>query len=265
MSRPRATLIVVAVVALLNLAPLLYMFGLSLHGAPAEGEPPVWGGPWLRLWAAAPLFARWLANSTALTLTTVAFHVFADALAGYTLAKRRFRGRTAVFVLIVGAMMIPKQVTLIPLFLGMARADLVDTFNGLLLPGLGDAIGIFLMRQYFVTLPDPLIEAARMDGANEGQVFWHVALPLARPALAVLAVLAFLHYWSDFFWPVVIAQDVDRMTVQVGLAYLSQQETGADLPMMAAGATAAALPVLIGFLLVRRWFFEGLRAGALRG
>lgn len=249
----------------INLAPLGYMLGLSLHGAAAEGGAAVWLGPWVRLWHSAPAFGRWYANSFAVSLASVGFHLVADAMAGFVLAKRRFRGRGLVFTLILLAMMVPRQVTLIPLFLGMARLGLADSFLGLALPGLGDVVGIFLMRQFFVTLPDALLESARIDGASEWTAFTQIAVPLARPALGVLAVLAFQHYWSDFFWPLVITQSPSHFTVQVGLAYLAQSEFGPDLPLMAAGASAAALPILLIFLAVRRQLFEGLRAGALRG
>ena len=250
--------------ALVNLGPLLYMLALSLreNGAGANAG---WLGPWRRLWVSAPLFGHWLLNSAAVAGATVGYHLLADSMAGWVLAKRRFRGRWLVFGLIVAAMMIPRQVTLIPLFLGMARLGLADTMAGLILPGLGDVVGIFLMRQYFLSLPDELLEAARIDGASEWQLFTRVALPLARPALGVLAVLAFTHYWSDFFWPLVIAQSPNHFTVQVGLTYLVQSEFGADVALLAAGATAAALPILLVFLLARRQFFEGLRSGAFKG
>ena len=147
----------------------------------------------------------------------------------------------------------------------MARADLADRFLGLLLPGLGDAIGVFLMRQFFLSLPDSLLEAARIDGASEWRIFTSIVMPLARPALGVLAVLSFQHYWSDFFWPLVITQSPEQFTVQVGMAYLTRTEFGPNLPLMAAGATAAALPVLIVFYVARRGFFQGLRSGAVKG
>lgn len=254
-----------AALAALNLAPLAYMLVMSSFGSPAEGAAPVLGGPWLRLWQSAPVFGRWCLNSLAVAAGTVSFHLLADAMAGYVLAKRPFRGRALALTLVLVAMMIPRQVTLIPLFLGMARAGLADTFAGLLLPGLGDVIGIFLMRQFFITLPDSLLESARIDGASEWQTFRLIALPLARPALAVLAALSFQHYWGDFFWPLVITQTTGHFTLQVGLAYLAASEFGPNLPLMAAGAAAAALPVLAVFLLVRRRLFEGLRSGALRG
>jgi multiple sugar transport system permease protein len=207
---------------------------------------------------------RWLFNSLLVAGLTVAYHLLAQTMAGYVLAKRPFRGRALVLGLILLAMMVPRQVTLIPLFLGMTRAGLGDTLAGLILPGLGDVVGIFLMRQFFVTLPDGLLEAARIDGAGEWAVLTRIVLPLARPAMGALAMLGFTHYWSDFFWPLVIAQSADRFTAQVGLAYLSGSEFGPDLPLMAAGATATALPILILFLAVRGWFFEGMRVGAMK-
>jgi len=259
------TLFALAALAAVNLAPLIYMLALGAHGSPAEGSAAAWGGPWLRLWRTSPVFARWMLNSACVAGFTVAWHLAADTLAGYVLAKRPFRGRAIVFALVLAAMMVPRQVTLLPLFLGMARWGLDDTYAGLILPGLSDVIGIFLMRQFFVTLPDSLLEAGRIDGAGEWQIFRHIALPMARPALGVLAVLAFQHYWSDFFWPLVVTQSPEHFTIQVGLAYLARSEFGPDLPLMAAGATAAALPILIVFLLVKRHLFEGWRAGALRG
>jgi multiple sugar transport system permease protein len=263
--RKHLTLIFLTLLAAVNLAPLVYMMGMSLHGTAAESGGAVWLGPWIKLWRSAPAFGQWVGNSFAVAALSVGFHLVADSMAGYVLAKRRFRGRGAALVLILVAMMIPRQVTLIPLFLGMARLGLADTFLGLLLPGLGDVVGIFLMRQFFVTLPDALLESARIDGASEWGAFRHIAIPLARPALGVLAALSFQHYWSDFFWPLVITQTPEHFTLQVGLAYLSQSEFGPDLPLMAAGATAAAVPILAVFLAVRRQLFEGLRAGALRG
>jgi multiple sugar transport system permease protein len=256
-------LVLLAAAALL---PLGYMAALSAKGGlgPQGTGPDVWAGPWRRLFETAPLFGRWFLNSTAVAFFTVAFHLTADAMAGYVLAKRPFRGRASVFTAIILAMTIPRQVTLIPLFLGMSRAGLADTFFGLVLPGLGDVVGVFLMRQFIISLPDSLLEAARMDGASSWGVFRHVVVPLSIPALSVLAVLSFQHYWSDFFWPVVILHDQANFTVQVGLAYLVQSEFGPDYALLAAGACAAAIPPLAIFFLFRRAFFEGMRVGALK-
>lgn len=242
-----------------NLAPLGYMLLLALSWQGAPGLQA-----WRELWLGAPYLSRWLGNSLAVAGLTVGFHLLADSMAGFVLAKRVFYGQRLVLAVVLLALMVPRQVTLIPLFLGMARLNLADTFAGLLLPGLGDVIGIFLMRQFFIALPGALLEAARMDGASEWGAFRHVALPLARPALAVLGVLAFQHYWSDFFWPLVITQSPEHFTIQVGLAYLSQSEFGPQLELMAAGALMAAMPILILFLCVRRHYFAGLRAGALK-
>lgn len=253
-------------IAILDLLPLAYMIGLSSWGGVGEAGTgsPVLGGPWRRLMASAPLFPRWLFNSAAVAILTVGFHLVADAMAAYVLAKRKFRGRRMVFALILIAMMVPRQVTLIPLFLGMGRAGLADTFAGLLLPGFGDVIGIFLLRQYMVTLPDHLLEAAQIDGAGQWAIFGRIVVPLSIPALAVLAVLSFQHYWSDFFWPLVITHSESNFTLQVGLAYLVQSEFGPDIGLLAAGACAAALPMLLVFYIFRSAFFEGFRGGALK-
>lgn len=266
-SAPRILILaVVLLLAIASLLPLFYMAALSAKGGvgPEGTGEAVWWGPWIRLLKSSPHFARWFFNSTAVSVVTVGFHLAADAMAGYVLAKRRFKGRAFVFVLIIVAMMIPRQVTLIPLFLGMSRVGLADTFWGLLLPGLGDVVGVFMMRQFILSLPDSLLEAARIDGAGSWGIFRHVIVPLSRPALAVLAVLSFQHYWSDFFWPVVILHDEPHFTLQVGLAYLAQSEFGTDIPLLAAGACAAALPPLIIFVMFRRAFFEGMRIGGVK-
>ncbi len=228
----------------------------------AENE--VWGGAWARLVKSAPLFPRWTFNSAAISILSVAFHLVADSMAAFVLAKRNFRGRAVVFALILLAMMVPRQVTLIPLFLRMSSWGLADSFAGLLLPGLGDVIGIFLLRQHILTLPDSLLEAARMDGAGQWAIYREIILPLSKPALAVMGVLAFQRYWSDFFWPLVIAHDEKNYTLQSGLSYLSQSEFGPDYPLMAAGACAAAIPALLVFFIFRRAFFEGFRGGAIK-
>ncbi len=261
-----ALAVVLVILAFANLFPLGYMIALSARGGlDAEGAGlPAWGGPWRRLFVSAPLFGRWFVNSFAVVSLTIGFHVIADAMAAYVLAKRRFRGRTLVFVVIILAMMVPRQVTLIPLFLSMSRWGLADTFAGLILPGLGDVVGIFLLRQFMMTLPDSLLEAARVDGASHWSVFRHIVLPLSRPALAVMAVLAFQHYWSDFFWPMVIIHDASKFTLQVGLASLVLGEFGPDLTLLAAGGCAVALPILVFFFIFRRTFFAGVRVGAIR-
>jgi len=253
--------------AALALVPLGYMLALSGRGGLDEGGAgePVWGGPWIRLIRSAPYFTTWFANSALVAVLTVGFHLFADCAAAYVLAKRRFTGRSIVFALVIAAMMVPRQITLIPLFLGLSRWGLADTYWGLLLPGFGDVIGIFLIRQYLLTIPDSMLEAARIDGASQGRILRHLIFPLAKPALAVLAVLSFQHYWGDFFWPLVIMHTEPHFTLQVGLAYLVNSEFGPDYPLLAAGACIAAIPVLAVFLIFRGAFFEGgVRAGGMK-
>lgn len=262
----RAAWVALIIIAAIDLTPLAYMAVLSARGGigPDGSGAPQWLGPWIRLVRSAPLFAQWFVNSAAVAFLSVGFHLVADSMAAFVLAKRQFRGRGVVFGLILVAMMVPRQVTLIPLFLGMGRTGLADTFAGLLLPGLGDVIGVFLLRQYMISLPDSLIEAARIDGASQWVIFTRIVAPLSWPAMAVLAVLSFQHYWSDFFWPLVITHSESRFTLQVGLAYMATSEFGPDLPLMAAGACSAALPVLALFMLFRGAFFAGLRGGAIK-
>lgn len=262
----RLLLAVLALIALADLIPLGYMAALGARDGTGEAGAgdPVWFGPWLRLFRSSPHFLRWFLNSTAVTVISVSFHLIADAMAAYVLAKWTFRGKRAVFALIIAAMMVPRQVTMIPLFLGMSRWGLADTFAGLLLPGLGDVVGVFLLRQFMLTIPDALLEAAVVDGASRWATFRHIVLPLSLPAMAVMGVLAFQRYWSDFFWPVVITHSEEHYTLQVGLSYLVQSDFGADYSLLAAGACATAVPALVIFMLFRRLFFEGYRGGAVK-
>lgn len=261
-----ATLVALGVVALLDLLPLLHMIALSARGGvgPEGAGEPVWGGPWIRLWRSSGSFLRWFGNSAAVAALSVGFHLVADSMAAYTLAKRPFRGSGLVVALIVLAMTVPRQATFIPLFLAFGRAGVLDTFPALVLPGLGDVIGVFLLRQFLLSVPDSLIEAARIDGASEWSIYSRIAMPLMAPALAVFGVLAFQHYWSDFFWPVVAVTSESRQTLQVGLVSMANPEFGVDLPLLAAGACAAAIPPLAVFLLLRNAFFEGQRGGATK-
>lgn len=269
-SRPKFLAIllvgVLVLIAVADLLPLGYMAALGMRGGTEEGGAgdPVWFGPWMRLFKSSPHFLRWFLNSSAVAVISVSFHLLADAMAAYVLAKWTFRGQKLVFTLIILAMMVPRQVTMIPLFLEMSQWGLADTFVGLLLPGLGDVIGVFLLRQFILTIPDALLEAAVVDGASRWATFRHIVLPLSLPAMSVMGVLAFQRYWSDFFWPVVITHSEQNYTLQVGLSYLVQSDFGADYALLAAGACAAAVPALLIFMLFRRLFFEGYRGGAVK-
>ena len=209
-------------------------------------------------------YPRWFANSLVITLSVTAFHVFFDTLAGYAFAKKRFPGRDILFAVLLGTLMIPPQVTLVPLYVVIRSLGLLNNVLAVILPGTARVLGIFLMRQYIRTLPTEIEEAARIDGASEIGIFWHIILPLCQPAMAALAIFTFVFYWNDFIWPLITLQRSENFTLPVGVASL-QGEFGTDYGVIFAGAALAALPILLFFLLFQRYFLEGVRLGALKG
>lgn len=211
-----------------------------------------------RVWA-------WLFNTFLYTMLSTGIHVLFDSMAAYALARRRFPGRRLLFWAILAAIMMPPQVTLIPLFFQVRDMGMNNTFQGLLLPGLADVIGIFLLRQFMMTIPGELEEAARVDGATEWQIYSKIIMPLAVPALAVTSIFAFQRYWNNFLWPLVITRDPDLYTLQVGLSYIQTGEFGTNYGILMSGAALAALPMIVVFFAFQRYFVQGLRVGAVKG
>jgi multiple sugar transport system permease protein len=217
-----------------------------------------------RLLVKARDYPRWFSNSLVITISITAFHVFFDTLSGYAFAKKRFPGRDVMFAILLATLMIPPQVTLVPLYIVTRSLGLLNNPLAVILPGTARVLGIFLMRQYIRTLPNELEEAARIDGASEIGIFRHVILPLCAPAMAALAIFTFVFYWNDFIWPLIVLQRSENFTLPVGVASL-QGEFGTDYGVIFAGAALAALPIVAFFLVFQRYFLEGVRLGALKG
>jgi multiple sugar transport system permease protein len=210
-------------------------------------------------------FARYFFNSaviaTAVTLGNLTF----TPMLGYALAKIRFRGKGILLLLVMATLMVPAAALLIPLFVLMSTLGLVNTFPGLILPFIAGPFGVFLTRQFFAGLPDELLEAARIDGANEFRIFWRIAMPLAGPVLATLGILTFLGTWNAFIYPLVMAQSPDMYTLPVALATFATGQYQADHGMLMAGAVILVVPVLIVFVLMQRWITEGISTTGLKG
>ncbi len=212
-----------------------------------------------------PRLLLWFVNTSFIALFSTAVHLLFDSMAAYAFAKRKFPGSNLFFYLILAALMIPGQVTLVPLYLMITKLKLVDTFAGVIMPGLADVIGIFLLKQFMQTLPGELEEAARMDGASEWRVYWQIILPLSAPALAVTAIFAFQRYWNAFLWPLIVLQSPDLFTLQVGLSFIHTSEFGTNYGLLMAGAALAAIPMIIFFFAFQKYFMQGLRIGAIKG
>lgn len=209
-------------------------------------------------------FGRWYANSLLVAAGTTVSVLFFDSLVGYTLAKLRFPGRDAVFVLILSTLMIPTEMLIIPWFVTSSERGWVDTYWGIAFPGLMTAFGVFLMRQFFQTLPDDLLDAGRIDGVSEFGLFWRVAMPLVRPALSALAILTFLGNWNAFLWPLIVIQSDHMRTLPVGMALFSG-EAGSAWNLIMAASALAIVPVIVVFALFQRQIIEGVVLTGVKG
>jgi multiple sugar transport system permease protein len=209
-------------------------------------------------------FGRWFVVSfTVATLTTLSV-LFFDSLIGYTLAKFRFRGRAIVFIAILSTLMIPTEMLVIPWYVMARSMGWLNTIWGIMFPGMMTGFGVFLMRQFFLGVPDELIDAARVDGIGEFRIFWQVALPLVAPALSALAIFAFLGNWTAFLWPLIVTSDPNLYTVPVGLASLSG-EFQTDWEMIMTGSSIATIPTLVVFIVLQRHIVNGIMLAGLKG
>jgi multiple sugar transport system permease protein len=212
---------------------------------------------------AAP-FGRFFANSLTVTLASVLGNLVFCSLAGYAFARLRFVGRDVLFVVLLATLMVPFQVTMIPTFLIVQKLGLVNSLGALILPNLVTPFGIFLLRQFFRTLPIELEEAARVDGCSRLGVLVRIVLPLSMPALATLAIVTFLWTWNDFLWPLIVITSTQHSTVQLGLAsFQGAHQTNWSLLM--AGNVMALAPMLFVFVVAQRWFVESLAATGVKG
>lgn len=209
-------------------------------------------------------FERWFAVSLAVATISTLSVLFFDSLIGYTLAKFRFRGRATVFVAILSTLMIPTEMLVIPWYVMAKSMGWLDSIWGIMFPGMMSGFGAFLMRQFFTGVPDELIDAARIDGLNEFQIFWEVALPLVTPALSALAIFAFLGNWTAFLWPLIVTSSPSLYTVPVGLASLSG-EFQTDWEMIMTGSSIATIPTLLVFLVLQRNIISGITLTGLKG
>ena len=259
-----------ALVALLVLMPLIWMVSVSFMapGEAAAFPPPLFpANPTLENYRT--LFSsygigRYVINSVVVSSLATLLALLFVVPAGYAFAKLRFTGRDAVFQALVAAMVVPGQIGMLPLFLELKAMGLVNSYAGALVPWLAGIFGIFLVRQFTLSIPTELLEAARIDGASEGLILRKIVLPALKPVLITLALFVFLGSWNDFMWPLIILADQDLYTLPVALAALSREHVQ-DNELMMAGSVVTVLPVLILFLALQRHYLDGLLAGSVKG
>lgn len=266
-----ATWTVVTMMGLAMLVPFLWMIMTSLRtDAEAFAWPPrmiSWPLRWENYpeaWKIAP-FGRFFLNSLIVSVCVTAGSLTVNSLAAFGFAKYEFRGRNALFLGLLATLMIPSQVTMIPSFLLLKQLAWLDTYTGLIVPGLAGAFGIFFLRQYMLTIPDDYLDAARMDGASEYRIFGQIVVPLAKPAIATLGVFTFLGAWNDFLGPLIVVKSDDMRTLPLAISALSAGHYVMSWPLLMAGASFVVIPVLIVYFLAQRYFVDGIALGGLKG
>lgn len=249
--------------------PFLWMITTSLKPLGKLYEPPLlfpvhfaWEN-YAKAWHFAP-FPRFFLNSAIMAIGITLTQTLFSAMAGYAFARLDFPGRNVLFFLVIGTMMIPFPVTLIPSFLVVKSLGWIDTYQALIIPRAVSAFAIFLFRQFFLSLPRELEEAALIDGANRFTIFFRIILPLSTPAIAASAIFSFLFSWNDFLWPLVVTNSTKMRTIQVGLA-MFQGQYGIFWTLLMAATTIATLPAIMVFLTAQRRFIEGITTTGVKG
>jgi len=269
-SWPYLLFALLAGMAVITLIPIVWMLLTALKSAAeVNADPPTWFPKTLRwanfrdAWNFAP-FGRYLVNSLVMAGGIALTQVVTSALAAYAFARLRFPGRNALFYLYLGTLIIPPQVTVIPQFLIVRELHWVDTYAGLIIPQAFTAFGVFLLRQFFMGIPYELEEAARIDGANRWSCFWRIILPLSGPALASLAIFAFMFHWNNLLWPLIVSNTDKTIPVVVGLTRF-QGEHGTDWQLLMAASVVATIPVLVAYFAAQRWFVQGIATSGFGG
>jgi ABC-type glycerol-3-phosphate transport system permease component len=255
-------------ISLIYFIPFLWTVSTSLKTLPDSATfsllPHVWTTQaYYDVWTKYN-FARYIENSAGIALVVTVVTLFLAGLGGYAFARLRFPGREILFLMVLGTLMIPDQLRLVPLYQMLANWHLINTYTGYVLVKLGLATSLFLMRQYFLTIPKDLEEAAKLDGAGYFKTFWRVMLPLAGPALAAVTIMEFQGAWNDFFWASLLLQTPDHYTVQIGLAqFVFQYQT--EWPKLMAASVIAILPIAALYLVFQRYFVAGVASAGVKG
>lgn len=256
--------------AVVMVVPFLWMVSTAFKDPGAAFVyPPQWIPQQIttksfeEVWTKVP-FGRYLINSAIVALSVTVAEVLTSALAAFAFARLRFPGRDQLFLLYLATLMVPGQVTIIPNFIIMRYFGWISTYQGLIVPAAFTALGTFLLRQYFLSIPRELEEAARIDGAGYFQVWWRIILPLSRPALATLAVFSFMGSWNSFLWPFIMVSRPEMRTLTVALRSF-QTEYGTEWTLLMAGSLIALIPMLVIFLLAQRYFVRGIATTGLGG
>ncbi len=253
-------------VGLIAVIPFLWLITTSFKGAEEIFSYPPTIFPknfvlqnYSGVWNTVP-FGHYFINSIIVVVATVTLNLLISSAAGFGLARFKFKGRELFFLVVLGSMMIPKELIIIPLYTTILKMNLADSLTGVILPFAVDGLSIFMMRQAFLSIPKEMEEAAIMDGCSSLRIWWNVMLPMTKPTLAVLAIFTFIATWGDFLWPLVVLKSPENYTLQVGLSYMMGTFVN-NYRYVAAGAVLAIIPVLVLFLFAQKYFEKGIYAG----
>lgn len=268
--------VVLAVIVVLTLAPIAWLLSTALKPETQIATAEI---HWIPQTLTLENFRsvvdrfpviRWTFNSSLVAIVATVAVLFLDSLAGYAFARMQFRGRDLLFIIVLSMLFVPMQITVIPLFLLFSKLGMTNTHLALILPVGANVTGVFLMRQFFLSIPYELEDAARVDGANALRIWWSVVLPLARPALTAVAIITFLSTWNSFFWPLIVTRTDEVRTMPVGIAQFMSLRPGMAMNTQAygrsmAGAALAAFPPILVFLFLQRYFIEGITMSGIKG
>ncbi|MGV6831837.1 MAG: carbohydrate ABC transporter permease [bacterium] len=261
---------ILGVMTLIYIGPFLFSISISFNGDKNVFEWPIKILPsaptlenYKNVWSELP-FGKWLFNSTLVTTIQTVSNVFFSALAGFTFARLEFPGRKLIFTLLLSSLMIPGIILLVPKFIVLNELSMINSYGGLILPGLVGVTNIFLMKQFFETIPKDLEQAALIDGCSYFRLFWQIFLPISKPALAAVAIYTFQGSWNEFLWPVIVSYTEDMYTLPLGMASL-KNELLTDWPLLMAGTILISLPTLAIFIIFQRYFVQGVASSGLKG
>ena len=261
--------VVLFIMTAIYIGPFLFSLSISFNAEqdvfqwPIKLLPDEWTlSNYQRVWDDLP-FAQWLFNSVIITLIQTLSNVFFAALAGFAFARLDFPGKNILFSLLLASLMIPGIILLVPKFIILNEFHLINTYGGLILPGLVSVVNIFLMKQFFETIPKDLEEAALIDGCSYFRIFWQIFLPVSKPALAAVAIYTFQGSWNEFMWPVIVTTTREMFTLPVGMAFL-KNEFSVQWPLLMAGTILISLPTIAIFLIFQRYFVQGVASAGLK-
>lgn len=261
--------VVVFLLAIINLFPFYYLITSSFKPSAAIFKmPPEWWPKtfkyqnYLDLFKGQPAF-RWAFNSFFVSFVTTVLVVICASLAAYGVSKLRFKGRKLIYLIFIGALMIPKEIFIVPLFQIITKFKLADTYAGMILPNVAATFGVFLLKGFFDTVPDSIRESGKLDGASEFTIFYKLVLPIVKPGIGALFILNFVNIWNDYLWQMLIARSKNMMTLMVGTASI-MQEISPNYGYKMAGAAIASVPMLIIFIIFQRYFTSGITMGSVK-